>query len=129
MSSYLSMEEIRQWRSSTEKITLEEFALRLGKALNEKKETHDMYDIIQQTKEPMRTEISISFKKELTLREKIVFEYFSENKGKKVSIKELSKVLNIPNSYVYKYIKTLREKLSQNILVNADNGGYVFNIK
>ena len=31
MSEYLSKEEIKQWRSSLEKITLEEFAKRLGK--------------------------------------------------------------------------------------------------
>ena len=40
MSEYLSKEEIKQWRSSLEKITLEEFAARLGKKVEEKK-----YDI------------------------------------------------------------------------------------
>ena len=38
MSEYLSKEEIKQWRSSLEKITLEEFAARLGKKVEEKKE-------------------------------------------------------------------------------------------
>ena len=33
MSQYLSKEEIKQWRSSLEKITLEEYARRLGKVL------------------------------------------------------------------------------------------------
>ena len=33
MSEYLSKEEIKQWRSSLEKITLEEFAARLGKKI------------------------------------------------------------------------------------------------
>ena len=37
MAEYLSKEEIRQWRSSLEKITLEEFALRLGKKIKEEK--------------------------------------------------------------------------------------------
>ena len=37
MPSYLTKEEIRQWRSSLEKITLEEFAARLGKSVEEKK--------------------------------------------------------------------------------------------
>lgn len=37
MSEYLSKEEIKQWRSSLEKITLEEFAARLGKKVEEKK--------------------------------------------------------------------------------------------
>ena len=46
MSQYLSKEEIRQWRSSLEKITLEEFAARLGKVINEEKETRDIVDIV-----------------------------------------------------------------------------------
>jgi len=46
MSSYLTKEEIKQWRSSTEKCTLEEYAARLGKKLETNKETHDMVDII-----------------------------------------------------------------------------------
>ena len=39
MSEYLTKEEIRQWRSSLERITLEEYAARLGKKLEEEKET------------------------------------------------------------------------------------------
>ena len=46
MQQYLSKEEIRQWRSSLEKITLEEFAARLGKVINEEKETRDIVDIV-----------------------------------------------------------------------------------
>jgi len=46
MSEYLSKEEIKQWRSSLEKITLEEFAARLGKKVEEKKETNDLVDIV-----------------------------------------------------------------------------------
>lgn len=46
MPDYLSKEEIRQWRSSLEKITLEEFAARLGKVINEEKETRDIVDIV-----------------------------------------------------------------------------------
>ena len=46
MSEYLSKEEIKQWRSSLEKITLEEFAARLGKKIEEKKETNDLVDIV-----------------------------------------------------------------------------------
>ena len=46
MSEYLSKEEIKQWRSSLEKITLEEFAARLGKKIEEKKETNDIVDIV-----------------------------------------------------------------------------------
>jgi len=46
MSEYLSKEEIKQWRSSLEKITLEEFAARLGKKIEEAKPTKDIVDIV-----------------------------------------------------------------------------------
>ncbi len=46
MPNYLTKEEIRQWRSSLEKITLEEFAARLGKAVEESKPTNDVIDIV-----------------------------------------------------------------------------------
>ena len=46
MSNYLTKEEIRQWRSSLEKITLEEFAARLGKEVEESKPTNDVVDIV-----------------------------------------------------------------------------------
>lgn len=46
MAEYLSKEEIKQWRSSLEKITLEEFAARLGKKIEEKKNTNDLVDIV-----------------------------------------------------------------------------------
>ena len=46
MPNYLTKEEIRQWRSSLEKITLEEFAARLGKTVEENKPTNDVVDIV-----------------------------------------------------------------------------------
>ena len=46
MSEYLTKEEIKQWRSSLEKITLEEFAARLGKQIEETKHTNDLVDIV-----------------------------------------------------------------------------------
>ena len=46
MPNYLTKEEIRQWRSSLEKITLEEFAARLGKIVEESKPTNDVVDIV-----------------------------------------------------------------------------------
>lgn len=46
MSEYLSKEEIKQWRSSLEKITLEEYAARLGKKIEEDKPTNDLIDIV-----------------------------------------------------------------------------------
>ncbi len=47
MPNYLTKEEIKQWRSSLEKITLEEFAARLGKSVEESKSTNDVIDIIK----------------------------------------------------------------------------------
>lgn len=46
MPEYLSKEEIKQWRSSLEKITLEEYAVRLGKVIEEEKHTNDLVDIV-----------------------------------------------------------------------------------
>lgn len=46
MPNYLTKEEIRQWRSSLEKITLEEYAARLGKEVEESKPTNDVVDIV-----------------------------------------------------------------------------------
>jgi len=46
MSKYLSKEEVKQWRSSLEKITLEEYASRLGKVIEEEKHTNDLIDIV-----------------------------------------------------------------------------------
>ena len=46
MPNYLNKEEIKQWRSSLEKITLEEFAARLGKVVEESKPTNDVVDIV-----------------------------------------------------------------------------------
>lgn len=46
MPEYLSKEEVKQWRSSLEKITLEEYAARLGKVIEEEKQTNDIVDIV-----------------------------------------------------------------------------------
>ena len=49
MQEYLTKEEIRQWRSSLEKITLEEYAARLGKVIQGEKHTNDMIDKVMTT--------------------------------------------------------------------------------
>ena len=64
MSEYLSKEEIKQWRSSLEKITLEEFAARLGKKVEEKKETNDLIDIVLHGKPVVSNEPEWSSKAE-----------------------------------------------------------------
>ena len=163
MSEYLSKEEIKQWRSSLEKITLEEYAKRLGKVLKEEKQTRDIIDIVlSNTKkdiistfsskiETSKAKNSVSsvakksidmqhnmqkdsvsdtgkrqfvFKKPLTQREQMVLDYFVANTDKIVYAKDLAKVLELPTDYVYKYIKNLRTKISEDVLQNATKGGY-----
>ncbi len=60
MSEYLSKEEIKQWRSSLEKITLEEFAARLGKKIEESKPTNDIIDIVLKGKPVVSSETDYS---------------------------------------------------------------------
>ncbi len=60
MSEYLSKEEIKQWRSSLEKITLEEFAARLGKKIEESKPTNDIVDIVLKGKPVVSSEAEYS---------------------------------------------------------------------
>ena len=55
MSQYLTKEEIKQWRSSLEKITLEEYARRLGKILEEDKKTSDIIDIVMKNEKRLYT--------------------------------------------------------------------------
>lgn len=152
MAEYLNKEEIRQWRSSLEKITLEEFAQRLGKTIKEEKETYDIVDMVMknqsvvskilpenaaekvisvakksvemQNKIMEKAPYKFTYKKPLTEREQIVLQVFLDNQDKIVYAKDLAKTLNLPTDYVYKYIKNLRTKIEQNFLENADKGGY-----
>jgi hypothetical protein len=201
MSEYLSKEEIRKWRSSLERITLEEYAARLGKVIQEEKHDDSLVDSVmlrslnsmsvekytpktekiqtlalksfnkekelkekkdnkpaakvqelskkpaetkkKETAKPVEKEvlkseikaakkqvedINISFKKALTAREQLVFDYFLSNKNSIVYAKDLAKILELPRDYVYKYIKNLRSKLNEDILQNADNGGYLLKV-
>ncbi|MEI8389881.1 MAG: hypothetical protein WCG23_08350 [bacterium] len=139
MTAVLTKEDIINWRRSTERITLEDYAKRLGKVVSaEKKETNDLHDIVSKkvvevaevVEAPQKPdiEIKISFKEKLNKREEVVFNYFFKNKKRKVFANEIAKILNLPNDYVYKYIRNLRKKIAGNILVNAENGGYILNI-
>ena len=201
MPEYLTKEEVRQWRSSLERITLEEYAARLGKVIQGEKETNDMIDKvmthslnsmqtseyqapserlqtitlktmfehkeqpktkkevapvhkevkktkevkeIKEVKEVKKTpampvvtkeEVSvaldcadITFKKPLIPREQMIFDYLLKNKGVIVYAKDMAALLELPRDYVYKYIKNLRQKLNQDVLFNADNGGYVLKV-
>ncbi len=198
MSEYLSKEEIRKWRSSLERITLEEYAARLGKIIEEQKHDDSLVDtvmfrslssmsnegyapktekiqslaiksfnkekeitekkqskpsVVKQSESVKKTEANVkqeekkikniktkevkqsieesenySFKKSLTPREQMVFDHFLANKNTIVYAKDLAKILELPRDYVYKYIKNLRSKLNEDILQNADNGGYLLKV-
>ena len=165
MPDYLTKEEIRQWRSSLEKITLEDYAKKLGKVISEEKETNDMIDKVMthslnsmqtseyqapserlqtitlktmfehkeqpKTKEEVSVALDcadITFKKPLIPREQMIFDYLLKNKGVIVYAKDMAALLELPRDYVYKYIKNLRQKLNQDVLFNADNGGYVLKV-
>lgn len=199
MQEYLTKEEIRQWRSSLEKITLEEYAARLGKVIQGEKHTNDMIDKVmttslhsmsstadysvhtekletltlhsmyekketkakkeapvakkakvevlreekpvaktvkpakevKETKEVVQNTVAvenITFKKPLIPREQMIFDYLVQNKGNIVYAKDMAALLELPRDYVYKYIKNLRQKINEDVLFNADNGGYVLEI-
>lgn len=191
MPEYLSKEEIRKWRSSLERITLEEYAARLGKVIQEEKHDDSLVDSVmfrslnsmsvekyapktekiqtlaiksfnkekeitgkkeakpaakkveaekkpavsakkKEVKEKIVKEttedINFSFKKALTAREQLVFDHFLENKNTIVYARDLAKILELPRDYVYKYIKNLRSKLNEDVLQNADNGGYLLKV-
>lgn len=196
MPEYLSKEEIRKWRSSLERITLEEYAARLGKVIEEEKHDDSLVDTVMlrsinsmsvdkytpqtekiyslaiksfnkekeisekkevksktvvekkveekkvakkevapkkqevatQKEEKLDEAVNFSFKKPLTAREQLVFDHFYENKNTIVYARDLAKILDLPRDYVYKYIKNLRSKLNEDVLQNADNGGYLLKV-
>lgn len=205
MQEYLTKEEIRQWRSSLEKITLEEYAARLGKVIQGEKHTNDMIDKVMTTSlhsmsatpeytvhtekletltlhsmfenretkakketpvkpvkktktetakevvKPVKAEKpvkavkevkpaksatekasvsvdNITFKKPLIPREQMIFDYLVQNKGTIVYAKDMAALLELPRDYVYKYIKNLRQKINEEVLFNADNGGYILEV-
>ena len=187
MPEYLTKEEVRQWRSSLERITLEEYAARLGKVIQGEKHTNDMIDKVmanslhnmsdtseyrvqsekiqtialkpierkespkvkatakkqaapvkkevQEVKETKvkpvtqeTAEINVTFKKPLIPREQLIFDYLLKNKNVVVYAKDMAALLELPRDYVYKYIKNLRQKINEEVLFNADNGGYVLKV-
>ena len=51
------------------------------------------------------------------------------HKNQIVYAKELAQILDLPRDYVYKYIKNLRAKMNENVIQNADNGGFVLELQ
>ena len=135
--NYLSKEEIRQWRSSLEKITLEEFARRLGKQVEEKKQTHDIVDMIVNNEAisatpelpAKRTQKAITFKftfkKKLTEREQKILDYLTKHVNEPVKATDLASLIGLPRDYVYKYIRNLRAKIAEEVLFNSNEGGFL----
>jgi biotin operon repressor len=118
MKTALTFEEMRLWRSSLEKITLEKYTERVLA------EAEKAAVIAEAEKAAVMAEAEAS---KLYKREEAILTYLQDKKGETVSAKELAKLLNMPTNNVYKYIKGLREKLGSNILINATGGGYIFN--
>src|SRR5574344_1559317 len=87
MSEYLSKEEVRRWRSSLERITLEEYAVRLGKKIQEEKETRDIVDLVM----PKSTLKTYNLENYNTTGEKITHLY---NKSTEIENKIQSKQVN-----------------------------------
>ena len=135
--NYLSKEEIRQWRSSLEKITLEEFARRLGKQVEEKKQTHDIVDMIVNNeaisatpelpaKKPQKAiTCKLTFKKKLTEREQKILDYLTKHVNEPVKATDLASLIGLPRDYVYKYIRNLRAKIAEEVLFNSNEGGFL----
>ena len=135
--NYLSKEEIRQWRSSLEKITLEEFARRLGKQVEEKKQTHDIVDMIVNNeaisatpelpaKKPQKAiTLKFTFKKKLTEREQKILDYLTKHVNEPVKATDLASLIGLPRDYVYKYIRNLRAKIAEEVLFNSNEGGFL----
>ena len=108
-----------------------ETANETGKTAKNKKETAKA----TKTQQSVKSSTTVSdnsgyeFKKPLTEREQMVFNYFLENKDTVVFAKDLATLLNIPRDYVYKYIKTLRAKIEGDNLRNAESGGFILSDK
>ena len=123
MSEYLSKEEVKHWRSSLEKITLEEYAARLGKSIEEDKPTNDIVDIVLRGKPVMsRIDNSMLTKGEKITsiaqrtfdREKEISNSFLNTKDSKPIAKKIEKTIVKPEKAEIKETApkdTLREEV------------------
>lgn len=123
MPNYLTKEEIKKWRSSLEKITLEEYAARLGKEVEESKPTNDVIDIIKTRGTSSNTGSNINdgfsriAERAFERERQISHTPFSITK-KDMIIKSATKVENDNNNNLNKKIE---EKLSQVKKINEKN--------
>ena len=104
MSQYLSKEEIKQWRSSLEKITLEEYARKLGKILEEDKQTSDIIDIVMKNEKRLYTS-----KENTTVKQNIL-------KVAKKAIDKQEEIVNKQDNSILSFVKskiTCKKPLTQ----------------
>ena len=93
-------------------------------------ETPKSKPIVENIEEPetLKEEVQVVFKKALTDREQLVFDYFLKNRNQIVYAKDLAALLSLPRDYVYKYIKNLRAKIDGDKLKNAEAGGFMLTV-
>lgn len=126
MSEYLSKEEVKQWRSSLEKITLEDYAARLGKVLLEEKKTNDLIDIV--LKGPMTKDETIRMPKveRLTSIAQRAFEREKQISHTPFSVhaQKAQEAKSAPSKKIEKPIELKAEETSPSIL--NDEAEFVF---
>lgn len=115
MSDYLSKEEIKQWRSSLEKITLEEFAARLGKKIEEKKTTNDLVDIVLHGRPVVSKESDWESKptEKLTSIANRAYEKEKELYISPFSVKNLQKEVTVPATKPEQKSKKVTQKIAK----------------
>ena len=135
MAEYLTKEEIKQWRSSLEKITLEEFAARLGKTIEEAKPTNDLVDMVMNDEPKLTTVKHSEENKQDSIRTKnrnsvedIIVQFFNENpvyiqEFKKLYQRDFIEVIdNIIESFTFSVLldekKTYKDKKSISYTIN-----------
>ncbi|MDR1168923.1 MAG: helix-turn-helix domain-containing protein [Heliobacteriaceae bacterium] len=106
MSEYLSKEEVKQWRSSLEKITLEEYAARLGKKIEQIKPTKDIVDIVLQGNPVSPDRVQLHTERLDTIADRAM------SREKEISSASFNKSANLPKTEKAKVkAENLREEV------------------
>lgn len=133
MPNYLTKEEIKQWRSSLEKITLEEFAARLGKEVEESKPTNDVVDIVMSkgtssnTNKNMKDGFSKIAERAFERERQISHTPFSINKRELIAKKQAEttittkSVKNIKTEVQKKVVEAAPESNAQNVEIKKSS--------
>lgn len=127
----IAAKEEKMVKETAKKASAKEKPIKTQKTVAEaKKETAKAKVAEKALKEDVKrdfSELNITFNKVLTDREERVLSYFMEKRGEIVYAKDLAELLDLKRDYIYKYIKNLRAKMSTDLIVNADNGGFILN--